>query len=222
MRSRLHSLARPANTQRTTRLLQLSSLALLGIGVLGLILGLRLYFISALGAGVCGVLGLSFTWHRALVLFTGFAWVTTAFCAINLALLGTQHPDDVIGWILWLFCSAAALPAAVLSSTMHLLRVWRTGAVTEQTAPLVDPVAPSLPTLPPADEAHAGVRPSNAPQRPIWPPPDAPVGAADVAGAARVASAMNSGDTSGLGVNDMSGALRVGAAASKAWPPSNA
>ena len=220
MSSRLTSLARPMNTQRTTRLLQLSSLTLLGIGVLGLILGLRLYFIAALGAGVCGVLGLSFTWHRALVLFTGFAWVTTAFCAINLALLGTQHPGDVIGWILWLFCSAAALPAAVLSSTMHLLRVWRTGTVTEQTERLVDPVAPSLPALPPAD--GPGLRPSSAPQRPIWPPQDAPVGAADVAGAARVAAAYNSGDTSGLRVNDISGACRVGAAASKAWPPSNA
>ena len=134
---------RPENTKRTTRLLQLSSLALLAIGVLGLILGLRLYFIAALVTGVSGVLGLAFTWHRALVVFTMSAWLCTLFCAINLGLLVTQHPGDVIGWVLWIACSAASAPAAVLSSTLHFLRVWRAPLVTEQAEPLVDPTSAS-------------------------------------------------------------------------------
>ena len=113
----------------------------------------------------------------------------------------------------------------IIGSVMHLLRVWRTGPmVAEQTAPLVDPAAaPTGPlALPPSETAPP--RPSTQPQRPIWPPPDTPVGAlggADVAGAARVACAVHTGDSSQLRFNDLAGAAKVGAAASKAWPPSS-
>ena len=44
-------------------------------------------------AGVSGVLGLSFTWHRALVVYTLSAWLALAFTVwqiANLALRGDQ------------------------------------------------------------------------------------------------------------------------------------
>ena len=217
------SLSSKQATKRTHRLLQLMSLSLIAVGVLGLIPlvpGGSLYFVAALVAGVSGVLGLSLTWHRALMVFTSSAWLTTAFCALNLTLLATQNQGGIGGWVLWICCSAVALPASVLSSTMHLLRVWRTSApdralASEQNAPLVDDQQSSLPTPQPA----GGLRVAPMPQRPIWPPPGTPASAlsrSDLAGAANAAHALSSGDPSDLEVAEEIGAARVGA-----WPPPN-
>ena len=225
-----HSLASSISskhtTKRTHRLLQLASLSLLAVGILGVIPltpGGSLFFIAAIVAGVSGVLGLSLTWHKALMVFTTSSWVTTAFCALNLTLLATNNGGGGIGgWVLWAGCSAVALPAAVLSSTMHLLRVWRTAPdralASEQNAPLVDDEQAPQPALGP----H--VVPRAASQRPTWPPPDTPVsalGGSDVAGAANAAYAFSTGDASELQAEDVAGAARVGAAAIKAWPPSS-
>ena len=219
------SISSKQTTKRTHRLLQLASLSLLAVGILGvmpLIPGGSLFFIAAIVAGVSGVLGLSLTWHQALVVFTTSSWVTTALCAINLALLATSGGSGIGGWLLWAACSAVALPAAVLSSTMHLLRVWRSAPdrtlASEQNAPLVDDQQSSLPTPQPA----MGLRgvPHAAPQRPIWPPPDTPVSAlGDVAGAANAAHAFSTGGE--LHTEEVARAARMGAAAIKAWPPSN-
>ena len=223
------SISSKQTTKRTHRLLQLASLSLLAVGILGvipLIPGGSLFFIAAIVAGVSGILGLSLTWHKALMVFTTSSWVTTAFCALNLTLLATNNGGGGIGgWVLWACCSAVALPAAVLSSTMHLLRVWRTAPdralASEQNAPLVDDQQSSLPAPQPA----MGLRvvPRAAPQRPIWPPPDTPVSALgdSDAGAANAAYAFSTGDASELHAEDVAGAARVGAAAIKAWPPSN-
>ena len=212
------SLSSKQTTKRTHRLLQLASLSLIAVGILGvipLVPGGSLYFIAAIVAGVSGVLGLSLTWHKALMVFTTSSWLTTAFCALNLTLLATNNGGGGIGgWVLWVCCSAVALPAAVLSSTMHLLRVWRTAPdralASEQNAPLVDDQQSSLP----------------APQsgRPIWPPPDTPasaLGGSDIGGAANVTYACTTADASELRAEDVHGAARMGAAAIKAWPPSN-
>ena len=224
------SLSSKQTTKRTHRLLQLASLSLLAVGILGvipLVPGGSLFFIAAIVAGASGVLGLSLTWHKALMVFTTSSWVTTAFCALNLTLLATNNGGGGIGgWVLWASCSAVALPAAVLSSTMHLLRVWRTAPdralASEQNAPLVDDQQSSLP----APQPPMGLRvvPHAAPQRPIWPPPDTPVsalGGSDVDGAANAAYAFGTGEASELRAEDVAGAARVGAAAIKAWPPSN-
>ena len=105
---------------------------------------------------------------------------------------------------------------------MHLLRVWRSAPdrtlASEQNAPLVDDQQSSLPTPQPA----MGLRgvPHAAPQRPIWPPPDTPVSAlGDVAGAANAAHAFSTGGE--LHTEEVARAARMGAAAIKAWPPSN-
>jgi|EP00908_Phaeocystis_cordata_P012373 hypothetical protein len=216
-----------ASTKKTHRLLQLSSLSCLVIGTLGVIPGMpggSWYFLATIATGVCGVLGLSLMWHRMLQIYTGCAWLTTGFCVLNIALLATGPAPgaQLAGWAFWICCSAVAVPAAVLSSTMHLLRVWHEPLVTEQTAPLVEAEPPpSLPVLGgglSSRTAHAA-----PPQRPVWPPPDTPASAlsgSDVSGAAHVASAFHSGDASGLRAQDAVGAARVGAAASRAWPPS--
>ena len=219
------SISSKQTTKRTHRLLQLASLSLLAVGILGvmpLIPGGSLFFIAAIVAGVSGVLGLSLTWHQALVVFTTSSWVTTALCAINLTLLATSGGSSIGGWLLWACCSAVALPAAVLSSTMHLLRVWRSASnrtlASEQNAPLVDDQQSSLPTPQPAIGLR--VAPHAAPQRPIWPPPDTPVSAlGDVAGAANAAHAFSTGGE--LHIEEVARAARMGAAAIKAWPPSN-
>ena len=218
-----------ANTKKTHRLLQLSSLACLLIGTIGVIPavpGGSFYFIATIATGVAGVLGLSLMWHRMLQIYTLCAWVTTGFCALNLALLVTKHPGDLGGWFLWIACSMAAVPAAVLSTTMHLLRVWHEPLVTEQTAPLVEEPQPSLPAPAPGlncRTAHTTAH-TTAPQRPVWPPLGTPASAlsrSDVAGAANVGYAIHTGDASGLSTKDAVGAARVGAAANSAWPPSN-
>ena len=217
------TLSSKQTTKRTHRLLQLASLSLIAVGILGvfpLVPGGSLYFIAAIVAGVSGVLGLSLTWHKALMVFTTSSWVTTAFCALNLTLLATNNGGGGIGgWVLWLCCSAGALPASVLSSTMHLLRVWRTAPdrtlASEQNAPLVEDQQSSLPAPQPA----VGVRRA-APQRPIWPPPNTPASA--LSGAANAFAGDASELMAELHADDVDGALRVGAAASKVWPPSNA
>ena len=184
----------PFKVKRTKTLLNLCSLVLLGLGIAMVVLLGNLLGLLPLATGVCGVLGLSFAWYRGLVLFTLIAWGTLVLCGIEIAML-VAHPDNVFGWLIWISCSLFALPAAVLSSTLHLLAgaphrrlcphpcprtrtrpcpraVWKPQPmVTEHTAPLVDPeaqgVAPTMATPRPVADALPGT----APSRPVWPPP---------------------------------------------------
>ena len=110
----------PFKVKRTKTLLNLCSLVLLGLGIAMIVLLGNLLGLLPLATGVCGVLGLSFAWYRALVLFTLIAWGTLVLCGIEIAML-VAHPDNVLGWLIWISCSLFALPAAVLSSTLHLL-----------------------------------------------------------------------------------------------------
>ena len=171
--------------KRSTRLLQLFSLSLLGLGTL-LILPIPLWpdglskvcAVLAICAGVTGVLGLSFTWYRALKSFTMLTWVVSIVSITKMVLLivdcvkHTDCQDNPFAWIVWLLCTLTSLPAAVLSSTMHLLRVWmQPPAITETSEPLVpttehDSETPVLPVI-----APGATRP------PIWPPPGAAGGA---------------------------------------------
>ena len=166
-------------------MLQLFSLSLLGLGTL-LILPIPLWpdglskvcAVLAICAGVAGVLGLSFTWYRALKSFTMLTWVISIVSITKVVLLivdcvkneGCQ--DNPFAWVVWLLCTLTSLPAAVLSSTMHLLRVWmQPPAITETSEPLVpttehDSETPVLPVI-----APGATRP------PIWPPPGAAGGA---------------------------------------------
>merc|ERR1711988_1092250 len=78
-----------------------------------------------IATGGAGVLGLSFTWHRALVSFTLCAWLVVSQSVLRIVLLVVNHQSDPMLWTLWLLNAVASLPTALLSSTMHLLRVWR-------------------------------------------------------------------------------------------------
>ena len=101
----------PFKVKRTKTLLNLCSLVLLGLGIAMIVLLGNLLGLLPLATGVCGVLGLSFAWYRALVLFTLIAWGTLVLCGIEIAML-VAHPDNVLGWLIWISCSLFALPAA--------------------------------------------------------------------------------------------------------------
>jgi hypothetical protein len=140
-----------------------------------------------------------------------------------------------MAWLLWVASALTALPPAVLSLTLHVLRVWRPQpAVSDTTAPLVTSAegADDLPDAPP----HAPVvsASSAVPSlRPIWPPRQQPSSGAsittsDVRSAATVAAAVHTGDASSIGVSDVAAACRVAAAAAPVaaafsgppvWPP---
>lgn len=127
--------------------------------------------------GCAGVLGLAFKWLRALRAFTLLAWLTTALAIVQLALLAACTPDDIAGWALWLPTCIAALPAALLSSTLHILKYWRgSPLVTEFTSPLVNSQPPAgawdpapMPRVNLAPRTKGGT-PSHE-SKPVWPPP---------------------------------------------------
>ena len=209
--------------KQAVRFLQLCSLVLLALGILNQLpipgVGPNLLFIPSIVAGVSGVLGLSFTWHRALVVYTLSAWLALAFTVWQIANLALHDPANVIAWIMWLASAVFTVPAAFLSTTLHAVRVWRSRAslLGEQQAPLVDAAAPAGGALRVA-QAAASVAPGAS--RPVWPPPNAPFpSGADLAAAARVAGAANSGDPTQLRAGDLAGASRTARAAAALWPP---
>ena len=118
--------------KQAVRFLQLCSLVLLALGILNQLpipgVGPNLLFIPSIVAGVSGVLGLSFTWHRALVVYTLSAWLALAFTVWQIANLALHDPANVIAWIMWLASAVFAVPAAFLSTTLHAVRVWRSRA----------------------------------------------------------------------------------------------
>ena len=113
--------------KQAVRFLQLCSLVLLALGILNQLpipgVGPNLLFIPSIVAGVSGVLGLSFTWHRALVVYTLSAWLALAFTVWQIANLALHDPANVIAWIMWLASAVFAVPAAFLSTTLHAVRV---------------------------------------------------------------------------------------------------
>ena len=129
----------------------------------------NLLFIPSIVAGVSGVLGLSFTWHRALVVYTLSAWLALAFTVWQIANLALHDPANVIAWIMWLASAVFSVPAAFLSTTLHAVRVWRSRAslLGEQQAPLVGAAAPAGGALRVAQAAASWPGAS----RPVWPPP---------------------------------------------------
>ena len=228
--------------KRSTRLLQLFSLSLLGLGTL-LILPIPLLFdglskvcaILAICTGVTGVLGLSLTWYRALSLFTMLTWVVSivSITKVVLLIIDCMHHDSCppFAWIVWLLCTLTSLPAAVLSSTMHLLRVWRQApAITETSEPLVAAAADGEST------AVLPVTITPGASRPIWPPPGGGAGRGaggasrsgegssvsvsgdDLRAAGRVAAVAHQGEGA-FSAGDLAKAARVRAAAATMWPP---
>ena len=173
--------------KRSTRLLQLCALTMLIVGCLCLIPGLSpsSWGILVLVTGGTGSVGLSFTWHRALVLFTMLSFATSVLAIGTFVDFASKGETNPIPWIFWVIIALAAVPAAVLSSTMHLLRVWTSAPlVTDQTAPLVDPVAASSGAAaryqrvstksggPPMENRHLdGHNTTSTASRPVWPPP---------------------------------------------------
>lgn len=134
-----------------------------------------------------------------------------------------KHSTDPLSWTLWLIVGLASLPGALLSSTMHLLRVWR-GPRTlvednQQRAPLVDAAADvGEPAQVPQPSRPAQPTPGSL--RPVWPPPAGHSGlGADLLATGRVASAAQSGDYSQVGVRDVAAATRTATAAAAVWPP---
>jgi hypothetical protein len=215
---------RQYGVKRTTKILQISCALMLLLGVIMLVLH-EYWGVFPLVTGVFGLLGLTFDWHRGLVAFTVAAWANLVLCTVQIIML-VAHPVNPIGWVTWIICSCLALPAAVLSSTLHLLKVWQKPIVSEHTAPLVDPASEES-----AQPRHAPTQAAPPPQRSVWPPPPPsqspnPYSGDNLSATARVAEAAHSGDTSRLRPGDVAGAAQVGAAAaphiaaaSSAWPP---
>lgn len=211
---------RKLRVRRVTRLLQLFSLGLLAIGgflcFLPVVRDLPTGILSLI-AGVVGIVGLSFTWHRALVLFTLLTWATTALVVVRLMLLGLNHDANVWSWLVFLCTGIAALPPALLSSAMHLRRVWRPRPlIGEHNAPLVDQQPESAA---PVTGAAPSLSPPHVPamERPVWPPPNASLALGkDLLAAGRVVACAQSGDASNMQPGDVHASARVAAAV---WPP---
>jgi len=168
-------LARVRKLRRSIRLLQLFSLLLMGVGAICLLplpaMGSLLRFagVGALASGGAGVVGLAFSWYRALVTFTAASWLAVLLGVIGFTQLCVTRPVQVspFPWLLWSAMLLVALPASVLSSTLHILKVWRPQPmVSDTTAPLV--TAAETGDLPPAD---APPTEPDAVSRPVWPPP---------------------------------------------------
>jgi len=123
---------------------------------------------------------------------------------------------DAFKWTMWVITGCFALPAALLSTTMHVLRVWRGPRPLEDDnqhrAPLVDAAA---------DVGQIDAAPAPPPPgRPVWPPPAGHAGlGADLLATGRVASAAQSGDYSQLSARDLAAASRTANAAAVVWPP---
>jgi len=212
---------RKLRVRRATRLLQLFSLGLLAAGGINFIplVGDMVTAILAVLTGVAGVVGLSFTWHRALVLFTLLSWATTTLAVVHLVILGLDHSIDVWQWLMFLCVGFAALPPAVLSSAMHLRRVWRPQPlIGEHHAPLVEDHTDGAPAPDRVGATPAGpLPPPRVPERPVWPPPNAPLAlGSDLLATGRVVAAVQSGDAAGVSREDVGAAARV---ATSVWPP---
>ena len=134
--------------------------------------------------------------------------------------LVTGHSTNPLHWSVWLAIGIVALTAALLSSMMHLLRVWQgprplvDDEQDHQRAPLVDAAADVGP-------GPSGAAPASAPARPVWPPPsDRPLGlGSDLLATGRVAAAAQSGDYSQLSARDVAAAGRTATKAAAVWPP---
>ena len=165
--------------RRSTRLLQLFSLMLMGAGAVCLLplpstdFWTRIGGVLAIASGSAGVVGLAFTWYRALVAFTACSWgaaLLSVYFTTSLVLNAAGgHPQiSPFPWMIWVGSLLIALPPSILSSTMHILRVWRPQPmVSSTTEPLVNAAADpgdNDPDLPPADEPAAAKPP------PSWPP----------------------------------------------------
>ena len=192
--------------RRSIGLLQLLSLVLLGVGALSLLLGdfwLQALGGLALAAGGSGVVGLSFAWKRALVGFTMLTWSVAAGSAVSTALLVMHRDTNALRWTLCLANGLAAAPAAVLSTTLHLLRVWSgpRPLVSEQRTPLVDPAAAAAEAAAPA-----------VVDRPIcsWPPTAPPMS---------LASSQSCLLSSAQGSSSASGTSAAAPPAPPVWPP---
>eukprot|EP00322_Chrysochromulina_rotalis_P015551 CAMPEP_0115865764 /NCGR_PEP_ID=MMETSP0287-20121206/19892_1 /TAXON_ID=412157 /ORGANISM="Chrysochromulina rotalis, Strain UIO044" /LENGTH=228 /DNA_ID=CAMNT_0003320291 /DNA_START=40 /DNA_END=726 /DNA_ORIENTATION=+ len=217
-----------ARVRRSTRLLQLCSGAMLTIGGVCLVVNsdgwvLTMAGIFLLLGGATGLLGLWFTWHRGLVLFTLMSWTLVLMAGILIMQLVLDHNQDPVKWTVWLLIALASLPAATLSSTMHLLRVWRgprPPTEDQQRAPLVDEAADWGPG-PGAGQCTGQPPQPSPPARPIWPPPsDRPLGlGGDLLATGRVAAAAQSGDFSQVRATDVAAASRTAMKATSTWPP---
>ena len=173
------ALERVRKLRRSTKLLQLFSLMMMGVGALCLLplpnanilggFGVKMLGLATLTSGGAGVVGLAFTWHRALVLFTSASWFAALLAVYGTLSLIFTRPVNVnpFPWFIWCASLVVALPPSILSSTMHILRVWRTQPmVSSTTEPLVNAVDDDLP---PADEVQPAASGSSA--VPSWPPP---------------------------------------------------
>ena len=191
--------------------------------------------ILMIGAGVSGVMGIAFTWFRALATFTMLAWAVALTSIIQVVVLvvncvhHTNCNGNPLAWLFWLASLLSGVPAAVLSSTMHILRVWRPAPLVSDTSePLVTAAADEPLPTPRLHQgsADAAAAAAAATRPPAWPPANTPLGVASGAGlstsdfqaAARVASAAHSG-TGAFSANDLNAAVKVGAAAASVWPP---
>ena len=169
---------RRSGLKRSTRLLQLFSLMLLGFGALCLIplpgTGWlhKLGGVVSIASGSAGIVGLAFTWYRALVFYTTFSWLGAALAIIGITQLVVNKQVNPFPWIMWIGTALIALPPSILSSTLHILRVWTPqpmvsdNSPTEALVPGGDADLPP-PDAPPAPTAEA--KPSAL--RPVWPPP---------------------------------------------------
>ena len=127
--------------------------------------------------GAVGIVGVCLLWRPALLLFTGLSWVTSGVSVVKIFILVGSHNGNAGFWVQWLLAGLSAVPAALISTSLVLLRVWRPISSSDQMAPLVDPTTDAPRAAPSAWPAPQNAPPSwpppqNAP--PSWPPPDAP------------------------------------------------
>lgn len=217
--------------KRTLRLLFIMSLVQLCLGgVLMLPIPLWGHWlkktcgIASIVAGACGVMGLTFTWYRLLLGFTLVSWGCGLISTIEVIFLivdcAKRHCEsNPFAWIVWLCLMLASLPAALLASSMHVLRVWRPQpAVTDTSEPLVAAAADNEPSLAPMPVTMPG---AGAPRPPVWPPSDVSVSISgdDLRAAGRVAHVAHSGQGA-FSSGDLAKAAKVASvAASASWPP---
>jgi len=209
------------NIRRSTEVLRICSTGLLILGCIDVSPVNSDWVITiagafSLAAGASGLLGLWLKWQRGLALFTMMSWIIVLMTAIVLMQYVLNSSADAFKWTMWVITGCFALPAALLSTTMHVLRVWRGPRPLEDDnqhrAPLVDAAA---------DVGQIDAAPAPPPPgRPVWPPPAGHAGlGADLLATGRVASAAQSGDYSQLSARDLAAASRTANAAAVVWPP---